>query len=318
MSIKATESFTSASYTFDQGNTPNHAVLIGTNNLLGGAQFSAGKPTEVTSDVKFPQGATNFNGALSLGRLVGLATNGVRAVNLPNGNNGTSTRHGVEVFWDNRAVPNSGGPDFVIYESASSSNAVEGVMARARITPTETWTAWYYFVPDAFQSTTNAEGVFSYGYDLSDMGVPVNASVDKIQLANLTAADRIQTTNAVNVGGTLVGEGEVVFDGSSNILPDAGTFDSNRVFDSTTYDPDPLYVASLQNVCETTAPSLAINQSGAAIFVTWPAPSCYQLQSSQSVAGTWSNVVNSVAVTNGLNVVAMTATNAQTYFRLSK
>src|SRR2546421_9599030 len=87
----ATDIFSFAGYTFNQTFTPDRASLLGTNAVLGGATFSAGLPTTATTGINFPQSA-GFNYALSLGNLTGLATAAaVHAVNLPNGNNGTST-----------------------------------------------------------------------------------------------------------------------------------------------------------------------------------------------------------------------------------
>ena len=204
----ATDIFTFANYTFNQLNTPDRASLIGSNAVLGGATFSAGLPSTVTSTINFP-GTNGFNSARALGPLTGLSTNSVRAVNLPNGNNGTSTRHGIEVSWTNHVLPNTAGPDFVIYESGSTSNAVEGVMVRVHTT-TNDWSDWFYFAPTNYQITAGAEVLFAYAIDSSNLGTANGAYIDKIQLANLTAADRISTTNPVVVGTNTVGQGRVV------------------------------------------------------------------------------------------------------------
>ena len=317
--------FTFAGFTFDQINTPDKATLLGTNGLLGGAQFSTGLPTSVTpSTIAFPQSGTGFNVGLTLPYLTGLSSNGVRGVNLPNGNNGTTTRHGIEVWWSSgNGIPNRSGADFVIYESGSTSNAVEGVMARVYTNGVPgSWTDWYYFAPDTFQVTSGSEVGFAFGFDLSDMGVNADTLATRIQFANLIAADRISTTNTVDLGGGVsVGQGRGVFDGSSNVLPDAGTFDSDRKFTtpSSDLDPDPFYVASLHNVCESSSPSLTFARTGSQTVITWPAPSCYQLQGSPTlISPTWVSVPETVIITNGVNQLTIANTNAARFFRLIK
>lgn len=324
LTASATDIFTFAGYTFDQGNTPDRATLLGNNVLLGGATFSSGFPTTATGPVDFPQGGTGFNDALTLGRLVGFSTVGVRGINLPNGNNGSSTRHGIEVFWSaNLGAVNLPGPDFVIYETGSTSNTVEGVMARVRTNPsTDTWTDWFYFTPDNHQVLTAPEVAFSFGFDLSDMGVPGNAVIDRIQMANLTASDRIDTTNSVQISpGIFVGQGRVVFNtNASNVLPDAGSFDSDRRFDSATYDPDPLYVAVLHTTCEAVPPQLSLDRLGTNIVVSWPAPTCYTLQSLIQIGpiNNWTNVPDTAVLANGRNEVTISRGDTARFFRLFK
>jgi hypothetical protein len=319
--IHAATTFSFADFTFDQVNTPDRAVLLGSNAVMGGATFSEALPADVTSVINFP-GGTGFNSALCLAPLTGLSSNSVRAINLPLGNDGSNTRHGVEVSWSNgRGILNLTNTDFIVYESGSSSFAVEGVMARARYN--NTWSDWYYFPPKTFQSTTGGQGLFCFGFDLSDMAVPANAAVDHIQLANLTQADRIATTNTFDIGGgVLVGEGRVVFDNSSSIYPDAGPMGSTRRFTSTTYDPDPLYVAALQAACELTLPVVSIIRSNANIIVSWPAPSCYSLETTTEFSTTntvaWGIPVETTVVGNGQNTVTMTLTNSTRFFRLVK
>lgn len=146
-SVFAQNVFTNANYTWNQTNTPNVAVKLGNNAVLGGATFNAGQPTSATGPIANFPGGFGFNSALTLGRLTGLASSEARAVNLPSGNQGSSIRHGVETYWSSGlGVPNLPGIDFVIYESCSEALAVEGVMARARINATnDTWSDWYYF-----------------------------------------------------------------------------------------------------------------------------------------------------------------------------
>jgi hypothetical protein len=246
--------FQFAGYTFDQRNTPNQAALLGDNQTLDGAHFSPGFPAATTGVITgFPQSSTGYSNALALGQLTGIST-GNRAVNLPAGNIGFSARHGIEVGWSgHRGLTNLGGDDFVIYESAQTILTVEGLIVRVRAAPTAfgqspAWTPWCYFPPANFQITSGQAGAFAHVYDLSNFGLATNQMIDRIQLANLTAADRIAGPGT-NIGGTVfVGSGRVVFDGSTTVQPDAGPFDTDRLYDFLTLDPDPLYVAALRDI----------------------------------------------------------------------
>lgn len=260
--------FNFAGFTFDQRNTPDQAARLGNNLLLDGAQFSPGFASTVTGTIdNFPQGGAGFDTALSLAQLTGLDS-GMKAVNLPNGNNGTTTRHGIEVLWSgHRALPNLAGDDIVIYESASSISEPEGLMVRMRTAPislaeAEHWTSWQYYPPDSFQLTTGSQGLFAYGLDFSDFGVTADAVIDKIQMANLIQADGVVGPGTPIGGGTFVGIGKVVFDGSSNVLPDAGPFDSDRTFDTGQIDPDPAYVAALHDLVALPPLFTAIKRQG--------------------------------------------------------
>ncbi len=320
--VQAGDTFTFAGFTFNQLNAPDTGTLLGGGQTLGGAVFSSGYATNPTAEINFPS-ATNvdFNSARALAPLVGLVPSSVKAINLPQGNNGTTTRHGIEVSWSNRGLPNKSGNDLVIYESGSNSNTVEGIMIRARVN-TNNWTDWYYFAPTNFQSTGFlSEGLFAFSYDLSKMGLTTNDFIDRVQLANLMQADRIETAFPTDVGGgVLVGEGKVVFDNSSTNLPDAGPFDGNRRFDSTTYDPDPLYVVGLHDTFEVTPPRLAISHSSTNVVVTWQAPSLYTLEAANDVSTniTWGSISESVVLTNGKMTVSNLSTNSRRFFRLVK
>jgi hypothetical protein len=316
---RADDFFSFGGFTFDQRNTPDQAARLGNSMNLGGAVFSAGYASEVTlNSVNFPQSGTGFNTNLSLAQLVGLK-NGLYAVNLPNGNNGTTNRHGLEVWWsNNRSIENLAGPDFVIYESASAIGSPEGVMVRVRTNRvSDGWTDWFYFASTNFQTTTGAQGLNSYAFDASIMGAANGAIIDRIQLANLMQADRIAATGT-NVGGNLIGQGKVIFDSSTTVQPDAGNYDSNRIFDTDQFDPDPLYVASLQTAFET-APQVIVSRTGASMTITWPAPTAYGLQTTSEIGGTnWISSSTAIVVTNGFNVATVTATNAVRFFRLIK
>lgn len=244
--LPAADVFSFAGLLFNQTNTPNQARLLGNNQVLGGAIFSPGLPTAVTSgQASFP-GSPGFDTTLTLATLTGLGT-GVRSVNLPNGPSGVATRHGIEVWWSGGfGLPNLGGPDFVVYESASSSTGVEGVLARVHLDPHNRWSDWFYFVPYNYQMSDPGAYIYAYTFDLSEMEIASAAVIDRIQIANLTQSDRIAGTGTA-VGNNLVGQGKVLFDDSNNVLPDAGNFAASRIFDTGSLDPDPLYLAALQN-----------------------------------------------------------------------
>ncbi|MBA4146614.1 MAG: hypothetical protein H0X66_00755 [Verrucomicrobia bacterium] len=317
---RADDIFTFSGFTFDQRNTPDRGARLGDSQNLGGAQFSSGFASSTTiNPINFPQGGTGFNTNLSLAQLSGLRA-GLYAVNLPNGNQGATNRHGIEVRWsNNRAIPNMAGTDFVVYESASSISGVEGVMARVRTNHVaDLWSDWFYFASTNFQITSGTEGIHSYGFDLSAMGVPENASIDRIQLANLMQADRI-VGPGTNVNGSLIGQGKVIFDGSTEVLPDAGSYDGNRLFDATQLDPDPLYVASLRVACELSAPLLNIARTGTNMLLTWPSPSCFSPQSATNLLASntlWTAAGGSIFVTNELNAVIISGTHSARFFRL--
>ncbi len=65
---------------------------------------------------------------------------------------------------------------------------------------------------------------------------------------------------------------------------------------------------------------VAVRADGNQVSVSWPAPSTgFALQSSESLgaAASWSDVIDSPLVTNGLNQVSQDPTNAAEFFRLS-
>ena len=254
-------SFTFASFTWDQDETPDTAALLGNGQILGGATFSANFPNTSVGDVGFPDvpaGAANhaaspFNTSLTTARITGIATtaNTSRALNLPRLNNGSVTRHGVQLGWVGAgSIANGTDDDLVFYESASSGAAPENPMLRVRLAGTSTYSDWYYFAPDAFQLYHGnlTEGAFATGVDLSDLGLANGALIDQIQLANLVSADRISGSVTHSSGGQDFGVGQVVFDGSTTIKPDAGAFASfrNDGYGTSTLDPDVLYLADLQ------------------------------------------------------------------------
>lgn len=240
-------SYTFGSVTFDQARTPDHAKLLGNGETLGGVTFSAQLPNGTTSAIpNFPSSSSGFNTALSLGALSGLNT-GLRGVNLPRGDNGSTTRHGIEVSWaSGLGIMNGTGDDFVIFESASTQAGVEGMMVRVHIGGTENWSDWHYFATSEFGGTTGNEGLHIYKYDLSNFGLSTSEGIDYIQIANLMPNDKAVDSS---------GQGQLAFDGSGFAL-NAGSLDSDGIYTGTTvYDPDPVYVASLQSLAVVPEPA---------------------------------------------------------------
>ena len=252
--------FTFAGFTFDQDDTPDVFGVIGDGVTLGGAAFSSGFVEDITSSVGFgadgvSMGAfvssTGFDAELSLGeQAFDLATPTIdqsdgsdghwaTAINMPEGNNGSSTRHGLEVSWSGgRTLTNLGGGDeFVIYESASNSTSPEGFMVRARNASTGGFSDWFFQANDAFENylslsgggATTTAGAMAHAFDLSDLGFAVGEAIDLIQIANLISADTLAAG---------MGTRQVLFDGSGSV----------HGFGSSALDPDPLYVGVLDGL----------------------------------------------------------------------
>lgn len=249
-------SFTFATFTFDQDDTPDTFGLLGNGATIGGAQFSSGNATRITRSVGFNSvsgnanagfvGEPGFDPSLSLGRL-GNAQAGLTqsdgsnclfacAINLPNGNDGRTVRHGIEVSWSGGLVLTNGtGDDFVVFESASSSTGVEGYMVRVG-TAGGAFSDWRFETFDAFEAYTvspgtTGEGAHATGFDLASFGLGINDTINVIQLANLIAAD------------TIGADGRVLFDGTG----------AAHGFGSSSLDPDPLYIAALSAVVDPNA-----------------------------------------------------------------
>ena len=252
----ASADYTFATFTFDQDETPDQLAFLGDSALLGGAQFSAGNVTRITRSVGFVtvSGDANsgfveeagFDSSLSLGRQAFDTSGGAvsqsdgtssvtsSAVNMPNGNNGDSTRHGLSLSWSGgRALENGAGDDFVLYESGSTPTSPEGMMVRVGLSD-GSFSDWYFEEHDAFElysdSGAGGAGGFAIGFDLTDLGVADDELVTTIQIANLVAADTI-------LGGD-ASAGFVAFDGSG----------LDHGFGSGARDPDPLYLGVLGNV----------------------------------------------------------------------
>jgi PEP-CTERM motif len=222
----AASTFTVAGFTFDQLSTPDQVAS------LSGAPFSAGGPEDITSSVAFAASSVAGDGTispaldneaallfvpeLSIGELAFAAgfadqsdgTDGhyATALNMPAGNNGTSTRHGIEVSWSGgQLLSNLSGDDFGVYESGSSPSSPEGFMVRARLAAGG-FSDWYYQVNDGFQLYLGeaSEGSFVHRFDLSDLGLGAGELVSGLQIANLIAADTLNGasgTRQVFLGG---------------------------------------------------------------------------------------------------------------------
>jgi hypothetical protein len=241
----AGSTFTVAGYTFDQLSTPDVVAS------LSGAPFSAGGPTVITASVAFaasnvgPGGVITpaidneanlpFDPELSIGELsfaAGFAMQSgggdghyATALNMPNGNNGATTRHGIETSWTGgRLLANLSGDDFGVYESGSNSSSPEGFMVRARLA-LGGFTDWFYQVNDGFELYLDelAEGSFVHRFDLSDMGLADGELVSGLQIANLDDADTLDGAS---------GTREVIFGGGGTAHGLANG----------ALDPDPLYV----------------------------------------------------------------------------
>jgi hypothetical protein len=268
MSIPANATtFTFGGVTYEQNNTPDVLQLLGNAATINGAVFSSGGPSTITQSVGFQAtggssgsgftGQAGFDPALSLGRQAN-AQQGVQqsgggsclfacAVNLPSGNNGSTTRHGLEVSWSGgRYLTNGAGNDFAIYESASGSAASndEAFMVALRLT-NGTVTGWRYEKADAFQNYTNtpatAEGATVTLFDISSFGLDSSAQVAAILIANMRTTDKVDGAD---------GQGTVNFAGAGFApAPRSGAFGVPGSF-----DPDPLYVGILGNVSDA-APS---------------------------------------------------------------
>jgi hypothetical protein len=272
--------FAFAGETWEQDSTPDVLGLLGSGANLGGAVMSTGFPTHITQSVGFiatgGNASSGFTGApgydpnLSLGKQA-TAQHGLlqtdntasvftSAVNLPAGNLGASTRHGLRVSWSaGRTLANAPGADFVVYESGSNSTSPEGFMVRAQLTG-GSYTDWYYRIFSAFQLYTNTpavvEGAFAHVFDLSALGLADGDAIQAIEIANLNSADRI------DVVGSFATEGVVVFgDVSGTLARPATNGNNNATYGSGALDPDPLYVGIFNALDEPAAVPVESTQS---------------------------------------------------------
>lgn len=247
--------YTFAGFTFEQDGTPDVLDLLGNGATLGGATFSSGTVEDITRSVGFVTSDTDgppfvpqagFDPSLSLGQQAfdqhgvnGGNSDGCHhacAVNMPEGNNGTTDRHGLDTSWSGgRQLINEAGDDFVVYESASTPTGTEGFMVRVELTD-GSFSGWRFEANDGFELYSNSSagesGATSTGFDLTDFGLGLDAAIVAIQIANLVSADTIDVN------------GFVVFDGSG----------SAHGFGSSSLDPDPLYVGALSSVTNVPLP----------------------------------------------------------------
>lgn len=264
-------------FTWNQVNAFNQARLLGNGAVIGGVTFSSGLPAQDGSSAGldgFPSSGTGYNPDLTLGHLTQLSgtPNTTRFINLPLGNDGTSIRHGVELSYDSAVgLPNLPGNDLLVFESGSTLTDVEGMMIRLVYNGqgAESATSWYYQAPVSVAALSTG-GLFTFAYDASDLGVPENALITRVQIANLIATDTVLDSTPVDLIGLFAGEGQVVFDGSGT-LPDKGPLAGtrfDRIFSVTQLDPDPLYVTGLHDVLSVPEPSTfaLIGLGGALMF----------------------------------------------------
>lgn len=229
-------SYKFAGVSWRQENVPDLALLLGDGQALGAAKLSAGLPDSASSATGFPlPPARNFRDGQSIGRLTVQSKEGPRALNLPGGNDGAASRHGVQLGWSGgRVLPNLRGPDFTIFES--STDEADLFCVRVRSASSQIWTRWYYLTPQAKQSYVGTSGkAYATGYDLSYLGIPFGDTVDLIQIVNMMPSDRIDRRDAGKAEGFVVIEA----DPSANFAEPA-LFSGDSVAG---YDPDILYCA---------------------------------------------------------------------------
>ncbi len=191
--------FSAAGFSFDQASTPDQLT-----HLSGGTGVVETIPDGIndaridnlafatSTAATFPDSSVGFDGSLSIGRLSDKSTGtSARFLNMPGGDNGTSTRSVFELTWSQgRQLANSAGTDFVLFESGSA-GVPEAIMVQVRQTSTQEnggWSDWVYLPATAF---TN--GVFATAFDLSQFGVANGATIDAIRVANMIDTDRMES-----------------------------------------------------------------------------------------------------------------------------
>ena len=256
-------SYTFAGFTFDQDDTPDLLGLLGNSATLGGATFSSGNVSAITQSVGFIAASGNsgsgfvgqpgFDPSLTLGRQANAQHSITQgdgsscvfgcAINMPSGNNGTTTRHGIEVSWSGgRTLANVlGSDDFVLYESGSNSTSPEGQIVRVRKTD-GTFSAWRYQAHDSFETytqtpTPTVEGGFAFAFDLTDFGLLPGETINLIQIANLFGTSTGSSSDRIGPGGTVVFPTDLGYAAASQHGLANGAL-----------DPDPLYVGTLHGL----------------------------------------------------------------------
>lgn len=232
--------FTFAGYTFDPANSPDTIGLLGNGQNLGGAVFSSQLPNRITQSVGFGAQSVGGGGVFtpvagwaagsSLGQMAnaqlgltqsdGTGSHFSSAVNLPRGNDGGASRHGLSLSWGSgQGLVNGAGTDFVVYESGSPGSP-EALMVRLGLGG-GAFTDWFFQANSGFEAYLgDNEGAFAYAFDLSMFGMAAGDMIFSIEIANLRPTDRIGPGGLVNFAGVGAAPG----------------------FPSGSYDPDPLYV----------------------------------------------------------------------------
>ncbi len=255
-SIAWAQTYSFGGFDFDQADTPDSGLPLSP-ATYGGAIITANPTSSASGSAGFPLVASGFDSSLSLGRLLGLASSGVRALNLPAGNVGTSARSGILLSWaDGRRLGNETGDDFVVFEGGSNGTSPEGLMVQVRNADNQVWSRWRYEIADNFTLYVgeSSEGAFAHAFDLDSFGIGSFEEIDAIRVANLTDEDRIDAPGTEISPGVFVAEGFVLPEdagSTSSVFPDPGPLASFPLFGSATLDPDPLYVAMLvsPNIC---------------------------------------------------------------------
>ncbi len=238
--------FTFAGYTFDPANSPDTIGLLGNGQTLGGAVFSSQLPNRITQSVGFGAQSVGGGGAFtavpgwtagrSLGEMAnaqlgmtqsdGTGSHFSSAVNLPRGNDGAASRHGLSLSWaSGQGLVNAAGADFVVYESGSQGSP-EALMVRLGLGG-GAFTDWYFQAQSGFENYLgDTDGAFAYAFDLSLFGIADGDMIYSIEIANLQPTDGIGAGGLVNFAGGGAAPG---FPGGS-------------------YDPDPLYVGIISQL----------------------------------------------------------------------
>ncbi len=243
--------FSFAGFVFDDSLAPDVATPVPVQNMLPG-----GDGVSITAVTGGATGVVNFPTAnKTIGRLLGAAGPGARAVNLPSDNNGTTVRSAIELTWSGGGtLENVAGDDFVIYESSSNPNGPDAFMVQVFVVG-QGWTKWRYEIADSRENypSQGTSGAFATAFNISDFGdFADGVQISAIRIASMTDADRIAGTGVeTGIGtGQFRGEGFVIpNDGgqTSDVLPDPGDAASFDFFGSATFDPDPLYVGVLNS-----------------------------------------------------------------------
>lgn len=254
------QSYAFAGFTFDQLSTPNVYTSLAAGTYDGAVVTLL--PTSATGAILgFPSSTVGFDSSLSVGRQFAGGA-GVRALNLPSGNNGAAQRSGFELSWNNGLIlTNDTGNDFVVYESGSNATTPEAFMVQVHDRVNNVWTFWVYQPASAVATTSGSETAFATAFDLGDFGIAANGEVDVIRVVNMTDEDRM-----LNASGT----GQVIPEdagATSTTLPLPGGLASFGSYGASTFDPDPIYVGILHPLTPGT-PAFDVNSAlGATVNV---------------------------------------------------